>query len=479
MKSLNRSYTWKFVHDAICLALVITVSAIIHGAKATLAISPGVQHPIVVLDSVEQSISANLGDITQKLPSNIFPAPPIAQRLSGLLLFDQEGGIADVAVDIDEPDDIDPGGHSDLSPHSLPTDLFFVYTLSKVEPEQQTSILKRLEALKRSPLYGRYKVLPRAERVKAGALGIEIQIYMGMNNIKASDLPGLTPEPCFRARYTRELSLEGGTFDNKMVYSNKNGKYRFPKSWSDTLAKQALQRIWVECAVKVDSNGIPVDAPLRHMRPIALQTMSGLYLISQSVDGVNVKHGYFVQFNTAAFRITGDSKKVSPSSIKTLMDSYAKNLKRSFEEGILLASEDTTSPAPPGEYHFRRDFKPSKVLKGFHGPFNELSYYNVRWWRVGDDGQELYTLAPAHKGGYGAIGSSIVIQVSHSLTISAGLSNEYSEPTSDQVAKYHAAISEVMLTAIQDTAAQFRGVSKDGVYEIDGSNLDQSQRKGK
>jgi hypothetical protein len=147
------------------------------------------------------------------------------------------------------------------------------------------------------------------------------------------------------------------------------------------------------------------------------------------------------------------------------METYRGFLTKAFSEGILNALEDDTAQCPPGEFHFRSDFKRSKVLEGFHGPYKELSYYNVRWWRSSE--QQLYTTAPLGKGGYGANGDSIFVRVSHSLTVSVGASEEYSEPSTDQVAKYQVAVAQTMKEAAEKTANEFKGLHSSTGYIID------------
>jgi hypothetical protein len=415
-------------------------------------------NPAVILPLIERSVSSSV----RTLPANIFPGPPLARSLAEFQLFNQEGGLSDIAVSLDEPDDIDPGGTSDISSYSLPDEHYFVYALSKVNPVDRARVLKRLLSLSRTHLYGFYDVIPRTEAMKQNKYAIEISFYTLTKSINIKDLPGIRPVKAARARYSREITLSGGALRTDGVYSSPQGDYRFPTAWQGVISSETLIRMWVECAVAVSKDGLPIDAPLRHVRPIALETGSALYLSTQKIERSTAKHGYFVQFNGAAFRLLG--KPISPSAIETLMSGLFRHLKLVMAMGPLQADEDRTSPLPPGEFHFHRNFQPSVVLRGFRGPYKELSYYNVRWWRMEDERRTLYTLAPAIKGGFGAAGDRIVIQVSHSLTISVGASNEYSEPTPDQIAKYQVAISTTMQNALKGTAAEFKGTGGDADY---------------
>jgi hypothetical protein len=187
-----------------------------------------------------------------------------------------------------------------------------------------------------------------------------------------------------------------------------------------------------------------------------VETKKALYTVQQTVASVASKHGYFVPFAGKGFTIDGIGKDDSAlgARVKELMVAYHKHLVEAFSQNSLEADEDNV-PAPPGEFHFRRDFKPSIVLKGFAGPYNELSYYVVRWWRAGDS--ELYSISQLNKGGYGAPGDSIYVQVSHSLTIGVGASKVFAEPDDQQVARYHEAIGAAMRSALARTAEEFKG----------------------
>ncbi len=107
----------------------------------------------LVLDQVEEAVGT-----PRRInpPDNIFPGLPLSKKLSDFPFFDQEGGLAGFPIQIDEPDDVDPGDNSDISGYSLPTDHFFSYALNKVSPDLSASLPKRLSALSRTPLYGLY-----------------------------------------------------------------------------------------------------------------------------------------------------------------------------------------------------------------------------------------------------------------------------------------------------------------------------------
>ena len=401
---------------------------------------------------------------------NIFPAVPLSKRLSeDFRFFDQEGGEAPLAVSIGEPDDIDPGGNSDFSPHALPDSQYFVYSLSKVPPERKDVTLLRLTALRHTPLYGFYFLIPRAEVSKHS---FDVQFYMQMEHLEPKDLPGLNMVPAFRCRYSREIDLSDGHLNADGLYKCGSGTFAFPSTWRPVLAGEKPLRMWCECAVQVDIRGIPIDAPLRHIRPIALQTNASLFLVNQTVRMVNAKHGYMVEFTNAAFNLSTDGPPITALEVAILMSKYHANLTQVFSDGQLGADED--SDAPPGEFHYRREYQPSNVLKGFAGPYKELSYYNVRWWRASDE--ELYTVAPVHKGGDGATGDSIFVQVSHSLTISVGASDDYAEPTDQQVATYQQVVSKTMKEALVDTAGLFSGKVDGTGYDIDVTKIDATTR---
>jgi hypothetical protein len=257
-------------------------------------------------------------------------------------------------------------------------------------------------------------------------------------------------------------------------YTTSSGTYMFPADWKPTLQSTEPVRMWAECAVRVNSQGFPTDAPLRKVRPIAIQTRSGIYLVRQKVSTVTKGHGYFVQFQAKAFHLLGGTEDLTAANVEVLMSTYHKILEEAFLNGPLRAHEDLGTQAPPGEFHFRRDFEPSKVLQGFAGPYKELSYYNVRWWR--SEGREMYTTAQLHKGWAGSPGQDIFVQVSHSLTISTGLSNVYAEPTERQVTLYQDAIGATMKKALDETAKGYLGEPNSTGYSIRLKQATDSQR---
>jgi hypothetical protein len=71
------------------------------------------------IDVMRQVESAQASPSFLDPVANIFPSPPSAKREADFGFFTAEGADAGGSVALDEPDEIDPGGTSDLSPYSL------------------------------------------------------------------------------------------------------------------------------------------------------------------------------------------------------------------------------------------------------------------------------------------------------------------------------------------------------------------------
>jgi hypothetical protein len=421
----------------------------------------------ITLDDVERTISSYS---TQGNPKNIFPGLPLSGSNITAPIYDHEGALASQVIDLNEPDEIDPGGNSDFSPYSLPADYYFDYKVHSVGLQERILVTKRLEALNRSSLYGIYIALPREEMYREkGPYGIETSLAIEMSKLNRADLPSQSPIPVLRARYTRKIDLVNGTLREDGTYVDASLQILIPKTWLAELKGEHFKSVWVECAVRVDRDGIPISPPLRHLRPIALETDKGLYLVDQTAKAVTGEHGYFVQFaKSPVFKFSNDS--ASADNVRVIIDTYHKNLSLAFLSSPIAAKEAGPGDTFPGEFHFVKHWEKSEVLAGFSGPYKELSDYFVKWLRT--DGRELYTLAPLHKGGFGATGSAIVIQAEQSLTLCVGASSEYDEPTNTQRERYMTAMNNALTTAAKATSDQFGGkVDVDGVFVIDPTKL--------
>ncbi len=198
-------------------------------------------------------------------------------------------------------------------------------------------------------------MFPRTELTKSGP---DSRSYLMQHKLSREYLPSLAPTPAFRCPYLREIDLSQGMFDRETQpvmswamlfvfrpawedYTTSSGTYMFPSDWKPTFMfpsdwkptfmfpsdwkptfmfpsdwKPTLQgtqsvRMWAECAVRVNSQGFPTDAPLRKVRPIAIQTRSGIYLVRQKVSTVTQGHGYVVRFQAKALHLLGGSEELT------------------------------------------------------------------------------------------------------------------------------------------------------------------------
>src|ERR1039458_4047922 len=198
---------------------------------------------VIVLSQVEQTLLA-----PQRIepPENVFLGLPFSKHLTDFDFYNEEGEKAEIPISIGEPDNIDPGGASDISQYSLPSGQFFEYSLEKVAKDLEPSVSKRLSDLRRTPLYGSYYVMPREEFIKNS---METVFYLSLYKVDPKDVPGIEPIPAFRCRYAREVDLSGGHFEDKNTYVCDAGSFIVPKLWRSVLGTD-VRRMWVECAVR-------------------------------------------------------------------------------------------------------------------------------------------------------------------------------------------------------------------------------------
>jgi hypothetical protein len=95
----------------------------------------------------------------------------------------------------------------------------------------------------------------------------------------------------------------------------------------------------------------------------------------------------------------------------------------------------------------RKQFERSEILKGFSGPYYELSSYAVEFYVRNEDGKLL-----------------LQANINYCLQISVGAHGDYVEPTEEQYAAYQKAIDETLKGVIGETGKELGAEIVEGVF---------------
>ncbi len=143
------------------------------------------------------------------------------------------------------------------------------------------------------------------------------------------------------------------------------------------------KKMWVECFIPVDHNWVPVGAPLRFIVPIALETTTSLYLFDETARKRRADPGGRASasfaFDGRVFDLSGCDE--TAGCFEKVERSFAMQLTSAFEQPPLSASPVHT-PMAPRQVRMQRLYEQSEVLKGFVGPFFELTTYTLSWWNA-------------------------------------------------------------------------------------------------
>ena len=212
--------------------------------------------PTYSLQSAERPkfvINQTLSDTESVQSPDIFPAPPVVQKseIDARRLTEKDSGRpVSTKIWFDPPIDTDPYVRVWTSPFSLPEGMLYSFAIHRVPPERVQLTLSVLKKLEHSKMYGRFEPALKP--------GVTVPYFNPSDQL---------------ARYTRAYDLT-----QQEVYG---AFYLDPEMSHDGLLHgERSTRLWVESAIPVDQNWIPVGQPLRWVTPIAVQTDRALYLYS-------------------------------------------------------------------------------------------------------------------------------------------------------------------------------------------------------
>jgi hypothetical protein len=316
------------------------------------------------------------------------------------------------------------------------TGMVFTYSLNRVPPSVAPSVIAKLNSLVPSKLYGRFS------RV----------------NTTKVPLPSFNPADGV-ARYIRTFDLSDDEVVKALDFP------QLPEHGIGIVRGEHSKTMWVECFVPVDQNWVPVGTPLRVVVPIALQTTTSLYLFTEkSHPRQPDSRRYSVEFafNGRVFDLSKCSKVTD--CLKAVERSFSTKLTNSFEETPLSAEPVQTS-MPPRQIRMQRLYAESEVLKGFTGPFFELTTYTLAWWNAPTGNlygtPEFYFTT--RKSSDDNAANQLFLNVDMALQIGIGVKSDYPEPTPAQYAAYKKAVGSAVTRAVAETTKELHGTIEDGI----------------
>ena len=152
-----------------------------------------------------------------------------------------------------------------------------------------------------------------------------------------------------------------------------------------------------------------------------------------------------------------------------LVPSFKRELLKVFSSPPLSAFPVKT-PMAPNQLQLQRLYEESEVLKGFAGPWYELSTYTVSLWTDsrfgGDSPSEENDLSEKYNKSNTMHADRVFIHVDVGLQIGIGKQGKYPEPTQDQYAAYKKAIGAAVQKAISTVVENYSGTLEDGTGYI-------------
>jgi hypothetical protein len=378
----------------------------------------------------------HLGLAEKESSPNIFPGAPEVrlQQIQQKGITDPESGnLVSSRLFFTPPTGDDLYGFHIRTPY---TEKVFTYSLNRVPPSAVPSVVTKLNSLAPSKLYGRFS----------------------RSSTTTVPLPSFNPADLI-ARYIRTFDLSDDEVRKALDFP------QLPEHGMGVVRGEHSKKMWVECFVPVDQNWVPVGTPLRVVVPIALQTTTSLYLFSEtSHPRERDRTRYFVDFafNGRVFDLSKCNK--IRDCLRAVEKSFSANLTSAFEESPLSA-EPVHSAAPPRQIRMQRVYAESEVLKGFVGPFFELTSYTISWWNA--PVERLYGTPEFYfttrKTTDNDTANQLFLNVDMALQIGVGMKSDYPEPTSAQYAAYRKAVGSAITRAVAATTKDLHGTIEDGI----------------
>ena len=403
------------------------------------------------IDHIEFAIDDVLSRAKEADGPEIFPAPPTARKteIDGRRLTRPSDGAPQSHYIGFYPPTGDDYIGTWSTPIALPNGWVYKFKTHRVPADKISLVLKKLASLERTTLYGRISKTQRAD-VK---------------------LPFFNPSDSL-ARYSRVYDLTDYEVHEAFYDLEPENAY------DGRVNGERAQRIWVESAIPVDADWIPVGQPLRRVMPIAVQTDRALYLYSIEVIPRRGGGGTIDHFEGKVFDLSGCAKLTE--CLQAVIGVFREEMAAEFLRNPLAAPVARNRLSPPTQLRFQRKFEPSAVLQGMAGPYFELATYTATIWPGPADSflgtAELYWKWQGDKSGdrRQKVADQIFLQVEQALQIAVGRKGAYVEPTPDQYAAYQRAVTKAIGAAVDRTTMRLGGkLGPDGVGMIRTKDFDQ------
>jgi hypothetical protein len=239
----------------------------------------------------------------------------------------------------------------------------------------------------------------------------------------------------------------------------------FPENRINVVYGERSLKLWAECFIPVDDNGVPVGQPLRLVIPLALETTTSMYLFTVQVVYTgrqgSGRGGTIAGFEGKVFDLSGCAN--AANCFAEVRRAFIAELTADF--GLPpLSAIPVRKNMPPYQARFHRVFDESNVLKGLSGPYYELTTYTITLW-PGPSGDFTGSNEGYMNGekGNGRPADQVFLQISQDLQIAVGRKGDYNEPSPQQYAAYQQAVDAVVKRAIAHTASALGGTTEGGV----------------
>lgn len=260
------------------------------------------------------------------------------------------------------------------------------------------------------------------------------------------------------ARFASHIHYQEDPVSAKML--------KLPRNIADALSGEIIEEIWVEGAVRITSDGLPLVVE-EVASPLAIKTNKGFYLGVQ-IRVPNVNGGCYVSKPFAGkvmdLSKCGDSTSCILGATQVLLETARRTLK----EEPFLAHDIDNEPFGPGEFGLKRQFEESKILGP---PYYELATYTVQTWAAGSEDpfyslyrrQDYMGVNPNRREGGKLF---VFLKISYVLTVSSHKNGTYSEPSMAEISKVDLVTSSKIKEVIQRTCAAVGGQMDGGVCDV-------------
>lgn len=257
-----------------------------------------------------------------------------------------------------------------------------------------------------------------------------------------------------RCRYVRRVEIGDKTKISEVITS--------PKSWSEQLKNEQISQVWLENGIRVDSEGFPLEQPLRTARPIAVRTNTTFYLVSERFDSnVSSQAGHVTSFKNKIFDISACPNAATCRDL--VMSKYIQKVETRFAFAPLSVPVLGNSETPPGEVWLGKTKRRSDVL-GL--PWHEISRYVIKWY-----GRDADVTLFESGGGKGQPGRYIFLQIEQEYNVSPNINGTYRDATPAQEAKYKQRVDEVVRMALVDACMELGGTMVNEVKDNQARNV--------